>query len=152
MLDSKTLLNVTGQAPNYNLSTHDLPAMAMPLRRFFFAGEDFRSHSAALCSQGDMYAVPSPCLVFSGHVLLRYDAEEFWWDAAQSGDGEILQKSQKDSKAGTIGSRDGGVLASNVMHLAAFQHLKELWMQKRHSGVPWSDLLVARALRCLFFS
>lgn len=52
------MLHVTGAAPNYNLSTHDLPAMTMPLRRFFFAGEGVRAHCAALSSQGDMYA---PC-------------------------------------------------------------------------------------------
>jgi hypothetical protein len=57
MLDSKTMLHVTGTAPSYNLSTHDLPDMAMPLRRFLFAGESVRAHSAALCSQGEMYVL-----------------------------------------------------------------------------------------------
>ena len=57
MLDSKATLGVTGNqaAVGPQLSTTDLPQMAMPLRRFFPANESVRAHSAALGSQGDMY-------------------------------------------------------------------------------------------------
>jgi hypothetical protein len=63
-----------------------------------------------------------------------YDAEEFWWNVT---DGSVIDKSEKSRVAAAISSRDGGILACNVMHLAAFKHLKELWLQKRQNGVPW---------------
>ena len=110
MLDSKVITGVT--SPAYNLSTNDLPDMTMPLRRFFPAGEVVRAHPAALGSQGDMY-----------------DGREFWWTKTHG-----ISPVYED---GAISSKNGGVLASNIMHLAAYKHLQELWSQHRLSEVPW---------------
>ena len=70
-----------------------------------------------------------------------YNGAEFWWDPR---DGKMIAK---DSRPGSISSKDGGVLASNVMLLAAYTHLKEIWLQKRQSGVPW---LVCVVICCEF--
>ena len=123
MLDSKAMLSITGvSGPVFNLSTNDLPDMAMPLRRFFPAGEAVRAHPAALGSQGDMY-----------------DGREFWWTKAHG-----MTRVYED---GAISSKNGGVLASNIMHLAAYKHLQELWSQRRQSEVAWCVCCQQQQLR-----
>jgi hypothetical protein len=112
MLDSKVISNVFRKGPQYKLSTRDLPQSMLPLRRFFPEGEAVRSHSAALESQGQVH-----------------DAREFWWDDS----GEVHCGPHPNFTS----SRDGGVVASNVMHLAAIKHLQELWAEQRQHGSPW---------------
>jgi hypothetical protein len=117
MLDLRATDDVTSERnPSvYNLSTNDLPAMTMPLRRFFPAGEAQRAHPAALGSQGEMY-----------------DGREFWWKDA-FGACKMVHVADAES----ISSKNGGVIASNVMLLSAFKHLQELWLQRRQSEVQW---------------
>lgn len=117
MLDLRATDDVTSERnPSvYNLSTNDLHAMAMPLRRFFPAGEAQRAHPAALSSQGEMY-----------------DGREFWWKDAFG-----TCKMAYVADAESISSKNGGVIASNVMLLSAFKHLQELWLQRRQSEVQW---------------
>ncbi len=61
-----------------------------------------------------------------------YDGKEFWWDYA-SGSPTVSYVAGVDF----ISSKNGGVIASNVMLLSAFKHLQELWMQRRQSEVQW---------------
>ena len=128
MLDSKATLGVTGNQASVGpqLSTADLPEMTMPLRRFFPANESVRAHSAALGSQGDMY-----------------DGSEFWWRGTV--------KEDQPPVGGAVSSNNGGVIASNCMHLAAYKHVNEIWLHRGRAGVPWyaNDATYCRVRRLL---
>jgi hypothetical protein len=92
----------------------------------------------------DVTAKPGPAYNLSTHDLPKFtmplrrfflagEAERAH-PAALASQGEFLF-----DDAESVGStqRNGGVLASNVMHLSAVKHLQELWQQRRREGVPW---------------
>jgi hypothetical protein len=91
----------------------------------------------------DVTAKPGPAYNLSTHDLPKFtmplrrfflaDEAERAHPAALASQGEFLFDDAESKEQ----NKNGGVLASNVMHLSALKHLQELWQQRRREGVPW---------------
>ena len=66
-----------------------------------------------------------------------YDGSVFWWNGAVKVDTPPVVGALSSSNGGVISSSNGGVIASNCMHLAAYKHVNEIWLQRGRAGVPW---------------
>jgi hypothetical protein len=116
MLDSKALLDVTAKpGPAYVQKL--LPSL-------YFCNSLIRYN----LSTHDLPRFTMPLRRF----FLAGEAERAH-PAALASQGEFLLDDAESKEQ----NKNGGVLASNVMHLSALKHLQELWQQRRREGVPW---------------